>query len=250
MIVFTVVLAIVVRFYGFLGGKELFLINPYCGIDCFGVSSYTIFASIFIQAFGLLYGISILEMSSRVIYNLKFSDKTLKTKIYVNIIKKMSRHNLTYLIFTLIFSIIIPGLYFIPLILGTLVYAPILDLLHAYFVVLYLIINFIYLDSTYYTANKIKDEFNKNDKLKSSIEKIFVINIIVNYLLVILTFLLTFLYYWLVYILVCPINNNFYFVIENLKVSIIIFLVLLGVLSIMTHYNIKKKRKILQNKIL
>ncbi|MHA1696767.1 MAG: hypothetical protein ACTSWR_02565 [Candidatus Helarchaeota archaeon] len=228
----------------------LFLLNDEILIIGKNFSDYISFLGIINILCLSSYGKNIWDIFIPLIYNLKILKKEIKNITLINLIKRESKNNLIIFIFTIIYSIIIPVLLFIPLILESRIYSPILFLFHINPLIFYLIINYIYLDSIYYVSNKIKDEFNKDIKLKKRVKGIFIVNTILNYFLVIFTFLLTFIYYWLVYLRVYPLNNNFYFVIENFKVSFIIFLVLLGSLTIMTYYNIKKKRKILQNNIL
>ncbi|MHA1252901.1 MAG: hypothetical protein ACTSRP_23135 [Candidatus Helarchaeota archaeon] len=102
---------------------------------------------------------------------------------------------------------------------------------HMLIPLLFVISNFIYLDSTLYVADRIK---------KKSINRITTINLILNYLFLASAFFISLIYHLMVYM----INPDIY-IVDVIRVYSILFSVALSLISILIYHIINRKRKII-----
>ncbi|MHA1232997.1 MAG: hypothetical protein ACTSPQ_20415 [Candidatus Helarchaeota archaeon] len=154
----------------------------------------------------------------------------------IRIIKALNKFNLV--LFVLSFNyVLLSCMYFFYIID---IYEKMILFEHMLIPLLFVISNFIYLDSTLYVADRIKEEVSIDIKLKKSINRITTINLILNYLFLASAFFISLIYHLMVYM----INPDIY-IVDVIRVYSILFSVALSLISILIYHIINRKRKII-----
>jgi len=147
--------------------------------------------------------------------------------VLIRIIKALNKFNLV--LFVLSFNyVLLSCMYFFYIID---IYEKMILFEHMLIPLLFVISNFIYLDSTLYVADRIK---------KKSINRITTINLILNYLFLASAFFISLIYHLMVYM----INPDIY-IVDVIRVYSILFSVALSLISILIYHIINRKRKII-----
>ncbi|MHA1271539.1 MAG: hypothetical protein ACTSPY_17230 [Candidatus Helarchaeota archaeon] len=186
----------------------------------------------------IMYGLIIPYFYNILIYELYISKIEVEDKVLIRIIKALNKFNLV--LFVLSFNyVLLSCIYFFYIID---IYEKVILFEHMLIPLLYVISNFIYLDSTLYITDRIKEEVNNDIKLKKSINRITTINIILNYLFLASAFLISLIYHLMVYMITSDI-----YIVDIIRIYFILFLIVLFFISFLTSYIIKRKKKIMGN---
>ncbi|MHA1253035.1 MAG: hypothetical protein ACTSRP_23815 [Candidatus Helarchaeota archaeon] len=183
-----------------------------------------------------IYDFIILFFYNILIYELYISKIEVKDNVLIRIIKALNKFNLVLFVLSFIY-VLLSCMYFFYIID---IYEKVILFEHMLIPLLFVISNFIYLDSTLYITDKIKEELSNDIKMKKSINRIITTNIILNYLFLASAFLISLIYHLMVYMITSDI-----YIVDVIRVYSILFSVALSLISILMYHIINRKRKII-----